>query len=79
MGSMSAAAADTSTIPPRATLWAAWPRAPSSPVCSGCGYEYDPTQGDPVGGVAPGTLFPRLPEDWSCPRCAERKEHFVEA
>ena len=29
--------------------------------------------------VAPGTLFPRLPEDWSCPRCAERKEHFVEA
>ena len=48
-------------------------------VCSGCGYEYDPALGDPVGGVAPGTLFSRLPEDWSCPRCAERKEHFVEA
>ena len=48
-------------------------------VCSGCGYEYDPSRGDPVGDVAPGTLFQRLPEDWSCPHCAERKEHFIEA
>ena len=69
--------------PPMKKIRRATPKKERPPyevyVCSGCGYEYDPAQGDPVGGVAPGTLFPRLPEDWSCPRCAERKEHFVEA
>ena len=69
--------------PPMKKIRRATPKKERPPyeayVCSGCGYEYDPALGDPVGGVAPGTLFPRLPEDWSCPRCAERKEHFVEA
>ncbi len=48
-------------------------------VCGGCGYEYDPSLGDPDADVAPGTLFEKLPEDWVCPECAEAKDNFVEA
>ena len=29
-----------------------------------CGYEYDPAVGDPDGGIAPGTPFADIPEDW---------------
>jgi len=38
-------------------------------VCDVCGYEYDPAEGDPQAGVAPGTAFADLPEDWVCPVC----------
>ena len=48
-------------------------------VCSGCGYEYDPSRGDPDNDIAPGTLFEKLPEDWVCPECAESKDEFIEA
>ena len=34
-----------------------------------CGYWYDPSIGDPENGVAPGTAFEDLPEDWICPEC----------
>ena len=30
-------------------------------ICSGCGYEYDPSKGDPDNDVAPGTMFDKLP------------------
>ena len=33
-------------------------------VCDVCGYEYDPAAGDPDSGIAPGTAFEDLPEDW---------------
>ena len=33
-------------------------------VCNVCGYEYDPAAGDPDSGIAPGTAFEDLPEDW---------------
>ena len=36
-------------------------------VCNVCGYEYDPAAGDPDSGIAPGTAFEDLPDDWSCP------------
>ena len=36
-------------------------------VCNVCGYEYDPAAGDPDSGIAPGTAFEDLPEDWVCP------------
>ena len=32
-----------------------------------CGYVYDPEQGDPDNGVAPGTPWENVPEDWVCP------------
>ena len=36
-------------------------------VCKVCGYVYDPEKGDPSNGVAPGTKFEDLPDDWVCP------------
>jgi electron transfer flavoprotein alpha subunit/rubredoxin len=48
-------------------------------VCSGCGYEYDPSLGDEDADIAPGTLYEKLPEDWVCPECAEGKDQFIEA
>ncbi len=45
-------------------------------VCSVCGYVYDPAKGDPDGGVAPGTRFEDLPDDWTCPVCGAAKEEF---
>ncbi len=44
--------------------------------CTACGYIYDPEKGDPENGVAPGTLFEDLPEDWVCPVCGLGKEFF---
>ena len=48
-------------------------------VCGGCGYEYVPELGDEDGGIAPGTLFEKLPEEWVCPECAEGRDQFIEA
>ena len=39
-------------------------------VCNVCGYEYDPAKGDPDSGIAPGTAFEDIPEDWVCPSAA---------
>ena len=33
-------------------------------VCNVCGYEYDPEVGDPDNGIAPGTAWEDVPEDW---------------
>ena len=45
-------------------------------VCSVCGYVYDPELGDEKQGIAPGTPFEELPDDWHCPRCRQPKEKF---
>jgi rubredoxin len=45
-------------------------------VCTVCGYVYDPELGDPDGGVAPGTAFEDIPEDWVCPLCGVGKDDF---
>ena len=50
----------------------------STYVCLGCGYEYDPAIGDEDAEILPGTLFEKLPEDWVCPECAEKKTGFIE-
>lgn len=47
-------------------------------VCELCGYEYDPTEGDPENGIEPGTEFEDLPEGWTCPLCGATKEDFAE-
>ena len=46
--------------------------------CIPCGWIYDPAKGDPDNGVALGTPFEELPEDWSCPICGADKESFEE-
>lgn len=47
-------------------------------VCSVCGYVYNPESGDPDNGIAPGTKFEDLPDDWTCPLCGAGKEEFSE-
>ena len=44
--------------------------------CEVCGYVYDPEVGDPDAGIAPGTAFEDLPEDWVCPVCVVVLEDF---
>lgn len=46
--------------------------------CKVCGYLYDPELGDPDGGIAPGTPFEEIPDDWSCPICGVTKQDFEE-
>lgn len=45
-------------------------------LCLACGYIYDPEEGDPVGGIEPGTAFEDLPDDWVCPLCGVGKSMF---
>ena len=45
-------------------------------VCSVCGYIYDEAAGIPEDGIAPGTLWDQLPEDWVCPLCGAAKSEF---
>ena len=44
--------------------------------CLVCGYIYDPAVGDPDNGVAAGTAFEDLPDDWVCPECGAGKDEF---
>lgn len=44
--------------------------------CETCGYVYDPEVGDPDGGIAPGTAFEDIPDDWVCPLCGVTKDDF---
>jgi flavin reductase (DIM6/NTAB) family NADH-FMN oxidoreductase RutF/rubredoxin len=44
--------------------------------CSVCGWVYDPAIGDSEGGIAPGTPFEKLPDDWVCPVCGATKDNF---
>ena len=46
-------------------------------VCQICGYVYDPEVGDPDSGIAPGTAFEDIPEDWVCPICGVGKDSFA--
>ena len=43
-----------------------------------CGYVYDPEIGDPDSGIAPGTAWEDVPEDWVCPICGLSKDMFTE-
>jgi rubredoxin len=44
--------------------------------CTICGYVYDPEEGDPDSGIAPGTEFEDIPDDWYCPVCGVTKRDF---
>lgn len=45
--------------------------------CDICGYIYDESAGIPENGIAPGTRWEDLPQDWVCPLCGAPKEVFV--
>ncbi len=46
-------------------------------VCPACSYIYDQIVGDPDSGIAPGTAFEDIPEDWECPVCGLSKSDFI--
>ena len=48
-------------------------------VCGVCGWVYDEALGDPDNGIARGTKFESLPEDFVCPLCGVGKDQFEEA
>ena len=45
-------------------------------VCNVCGWVYDEELGDPSNGIAPGTKFEDLPDDFVCPLCGATKDSF---
>jgi rubrerythrin len=50
---------------------------PGQWICKVCSMIYDPAQGDPDSGIAAGTPFEAIPDDWECPICGARKAIFV--
>lgn len=47
-------------------------------LCTVCGYIYDEDTGDPESGIAPGTKWEDVPDDYLCPLCKLGKEVFEE-
>ncbi len=45
-------------------------------VCEACGWEYSEAAGDPEHGIAPGTKWEDLPDDFVCPLCGVGKDMF---
>ena len=45
-------------------------------ICEVCGYVYDEAVGDADSGIAPGTPWENVPEDYLCPLCMVGKEFF---
>lgn len=46
--------------------------------CDVCGWVYDEEVGLPEAGIAPGTKFEDLPEDFECQLCGVGKDSFTE-
>ncbi|HEY9150666.1 MAG TPA: rubredoxin [Gammaproteobacteria bacterium] len=44
--------------------------------CIVCGFIYDEAEGLPDEGIAPGTAWADIPEDWECPDCGVSKADF---
>ncbi len=44
--------------------------------CLTCRHIYDEELGDPEHGIAPGTRFEDLPDDWACPECGVDKSFY---
>ncbi|MCW8835644.1 MAG: rubredoxin [Rhodospirillales bacterium] len=45
-------------------------------ICVVCNLVYDPVAGLPEDGIAPGTAFADIPDDWACPDCGVSKDDF---
>ena len=44
--------------------------------CIVCGFIYDEAEGCEMEGIAPGTRWEDIPDDWVCPECGVAKEDF---
>ena len=44
--------------------------------CTACGFIYDEAEGWPEDGIAPGTRWADVPDDWECPDCGMSKDDF---
>ncbi len=44
--------------------------------CVVCGFIYSEAEGLPGDGVAPGTAWVDIPDDWACPDCGVAKADF---
>ena len=45
--------------------------------CVVCDFVYDEAMGLPAEGIAPGTPWEDVPDDWMCPDCGVTKASFV--
>lgn len=45
-------------------------------VCLVCGWVYDPAEGCPEQGIAPGTAWEDVKDDFICPLCGVGKDQF---
>jgi rubredoxin len=45
-------------------------------ICIVCGFVYNEEAGRPEDGIAPGTPWADVPEDWACPDCGVAKADF---
>ena len=45
-------------------------------ICNACGYVYYEADGDPDGGLPPGTRLADIPDDWACLLCGVTKADF---
>ena len=45
-------------------------------ICLVCGWVYDEQCGAPEEGIAAGTLWVDIPDDWVCPDCGASKDDF---
>ena len=45
-------------------------------VCTICGFVYDEEKGLPDEGLAPGTKWEDVPDDFVCPECGVGKDMF---
>lgn len=45
-------------------------------MCVICGYVYDEEKGDPDHGIAAGTCWKDIPDNWKCPDCGAMKDDF---
>ncbi|MFM2054869.1 MAG: hypothetical protein RL456_2906 [Pseudomonadota bacterium] len=45
-------------------------------VCTLCRHVYEPALGSPEDGIAPGTPWSAVPDDWCCPECGASKDDF---
>ena len=52
-----------------ATLYRSW-------MCVVCGFIYSEADGLPEEGIAPGTRWEDIPDDWTCPDCGVGKDDF---
>ena len=66
---MSTPSVETPALPSETTAAAVW-------LCEVCGWCYDEQAGDPAAGLAPGTAWRDVPDDWVCPDCGVGKNEF---